>query len=286
MVTEQQFITHVNPTWCSGCGNFGIWIALRKAFAELGLAPHEIAMIFDIGCSSNGVNWYNVYSFHGLHGRVLPVAYAAKLVNHELTVLAVAGDGGAYGEGLNHFVSACRGNPNITYIVHNNKLYSLTTGQASPTSDIGMKTRSTPGGLLEKDFNPLQTAISSGATFVSRGFADDVTGLTKLLKKAIQHNGFSLIDILQPCPSLNRLNTREWYKGRFYGLAKSGYDPKNKKSAIIKAGEWGRKIPLGIFYEERRQTYEEQLPQLKQKSLVKQQPEKRIDISGLLEEFV
>lgn len=280
------FTTHITPTWCPGCGSFGIWTALRRAFAELKLAPHDIAMTFDIGCSSNGVNWYNAYSFHGLHGRALPVAYAAKLVNHKLTVLAVAGDGGAYGEGLNHFIAACRGNPDVTYVVHNNKLYSLTTGQASPTSDIGMKTRSTPKGLLEKDFNPLQAAISSGATFVSRGFADDITGLAKLLKKAIKHKGFSLVDILQPCPSLNRVNTREWYKGRFYDLAKSSHNPQNKKAALIKAGEWGKKIPLGIFYEEQRLAYEEQLPQLKQKPLVKQQPEKSVDISGLLEKFM
>ena len=149
MATEKDFITNVKPTWCPGCGNFGIWTALRQALAELGLEPHQVVMTFDIGCCGNGANWHQVYGFHSLHGRPLPVAYAVKLANHDLKVIAISGDGGGYGEGGNHFLHTCRGNIDITYIIHNNHRYSLTTGQSSPTSEHGAKTKSTPDGLIE-----------------------------------------------------------------------------------------------------------------------------------------
>jgi 2-oxoglutarate ferredoxin oxidoreductase subunit beta len=282
MLTEKDFVTPVTSTWCKGCGNFGIWTALRTALAELKIPPHMVAAVFDIGCGGNSCNWYNVYCFHSLHGRALPVAFGAKLANHQLTVLAVAGDGGAYGEGGNHFLHSCRGNIDLTFIVSDNQLYSLTTGQACPTTSKGMVTKSTPEGVIEKALSPLQIAISAGATFVARGYADDVKHLTNLIKQAITHRGFALVDVLQPCVTLNKVNTREWFKKRVYKLKR--WNPTNKKKALIKAGEWGKKIPIGLFYQEKRPTYEDQLPQLVKKPLVKQSVKVR-NISQLLKQF-
>lgn len=284
MSTDKDFMTLIKPTWCVGCGDFGIWTALRQALAELGREPHQVAMVFDIGCCGNGANWHRVYGFHSLHGRVLPVAAAAKLANHELTVIGVSGDGGGYGEGGNHFIHTCRGNHDLTYIIHNNQMYSLTTGQSSPMTDQNTKTKSTPDGQIEVHFSPLQTAIANGATFVARGFADDVPHLKDLIKKAISHKGFSLIDILQPCVTLNKINTREWYRQRIYKLESTGWKADNKDTALVKAGEWGAKIPIGIFYQVQQRAYHEFLPQLKEKPLVKIEVAKK-EIVDLLKEF-
>jgi len=271
MSKAKDFITKIDPTWCPGCGNFGIWLGVRQAAAELGFQPHQLALFFDIGCNGNGANYFNAYNFHGLHGRAVPAAIGAKLANHKLTVLVFAGDGGAYGEGGNHFIAACRSNIDITLIVHDNKRYSLTTGQASPTSSVGTKSKATPDGSFEVDFQPLQTAIANGATFVARAYADDTVNLTKIIKTAINHRGFSLVDVLQPCPTFNRDNTRDWYKSRLYNLQDQKWDATNKNQALVKAGEWGEKIPVGILYQVTKSTYKSHLPQLKNQSLVEQE---------------
>lgn len=284
MVKDSDFLTKVQPTWCPGCGNFGIATALRKAFVELSLEPHQVVMVFDIGCAGNSANWYKVYGFHSLHGRTIPVAFGVHLANHQLKVIAISGDGGAYGEGGNHFIHTCRANPDITLIVSNNQLYSLTTGQFAPTTEQGVKTKTSPQGTIEVMFNPMQVAISCGASFVSRGFSDDISHLTDLLKKAITHQGFSLVDVLQPCVTLNKINTREWYKERIYKLQDSNYQPNDKDKALLKADEWGKKIPIGIFYQEKKPTYVDFLPQLKEKTLVEQEI-KIGEISELLKEF-
>lgn len=283
MSTEKDFLTPIKPTWCPGCGNFGIWTALRQALASLGLEPHQVVMTFDIGCCGNGANWHNVYGFHSLHGRPLPVAYAIKLANHDLKVLAVSGDGGGYGEGTNHFIHTCRGNVDVTYIIHNNHRYSLTTGQASPTTKQGVETKSTPEGLIETPFNGLQVAITCGATFVAQGYADEIQHLKELFKKAIEHKGFSLVDILQPCVIFNDKDIRQQYQKKVYQLEKEGYKSNNKLKAYQKAGET-EKLPIGVLYQEQRPTYESQLPQIKQKPLVKQEV-KKVDVSELLKEF-
>jgi len=250
MIKQSDFITSNKSNWCPRCSNFSIRAALIKAFSELGLKPYEIAMIFDIGCAGNACNLYNTYGFHGLHGRTVPLAVGAKLANDKLTVIGIAGDGGAYGEGLNHFIEAARSNYNITLIVSNNRLYSLTTGQASPTSERGTKTKSTPDGVNKTGLNPLLIALSAGASFVARGYADEVEHLSEIFKKAINHKGFSLIDILQPCITLDKKNTREWYKERIYQLD-NNWPVKDKNKAIIKVQEWRDKIPIGIFFEEK-----------------------------------
>jgi len=283
MSTEKDFMTPIKPTWCPGCGNFGIWAALRQALAELGLQPHQAVMTFDIGCSSNGVNYHKLYGFHSLHGRPLPVAYAAKLANHELIVIADSGDGGGYGEGTNHFVHTCRGNIDVTYIIHNNHRYSLTTGQASPTTKQGIGTKSTPDGLIEQPFNGLQVAITCGATFVAQGYADEVAHLKEIFKKAITHKGFSLVDILQPCVIFNDKDIREQYRAKTYKLEETKYKTNNKEAAWLKAGET-EKLPIGVLYQEDRPTYESHLPQIAKQPLVKQKVEK-VDLKELLKEF-
>jgi 2-oxoglutarate ferredoxin oxidoreductase subunit beta len=283
MSTEQQFMTPIKPTWCAGCGNFGIWLALRKALAELGLEPHQVVMSFDIGCCGNGANWHNLYAFHSLHGRPLPVAYAVKLANHDLKVIAISGDGGGYGEGGNHFIHTCRGNVDITYIIHNNHRYSLTTGQASPTTEHGEKTKSTPEGLIEYPFNGLQAAITFGATFVAQAYSDEVEHLKNLFKQAIEHKGFSLIDVLQPCVIFNDKDIREQYRSKVYKLDGTGYKANDKLEAYKKAGET-EKLPIGVLYQEIRPTYESQIPQISKQPLVKQKVEK-VEIKELLKEF-
>ena len=283
MAKETDFMTPVKPTWCPGCGNFGIYTALRQAWAELGLEPHQVVMSFDIGCCGNGANWYNLYGFHSLHGRPLPVAYAVKLANHELTVIADSGDGGGYGEGTNHFIHTCRGNVDMTYIIHNNHRYSLTTGQASPTTERGEKTKSTPDGLIEAPFNGLQVAITCGATFVAQGYADEVKHLKEIFKKAIKHKGFSLVDVLQPCTIFNAKDIRDQYRQKVYKLEATDYQSNDKTKAYLKAGEV-EKLPIGILYQEDRPTYESQLPQLAKKPLIKQEV-KKVDIGELLKEF-
>ncbi len=268
---ETEFLTPIKPTWCAGCGNFGIWAALKKALAELGIAPHKAVMVFDIGCTGNSANWYKTYGFHSLHGRTLPVAFGVHLANNKLKVIAIGGEGGVYGEGGNHFLHICRANPDITIIVSNNQLYSLTTGQATPTTPQGTKTKSTPQGVIETMLNPLEIAVSAGASFVSRGYADEIVHLTDLFKKAIAHKGLSLVDVLSPCVTLNKTQTREWYKKRIYKLEENVYDSADKKQALAKGGEWDEKIPIGVIYKENKPTYADNLPQVKDKTLAEQE---------------
>jgi len=284
MAKPQDFNTKVTPTWCPGCGNFGLWQAFKEALSEQGLEPHQVAMTFDIGCCGNAANWHNLYGFHSLHGRTVPVALGIKLTNSKLTVIADSGDGGGYGEGGNHFLHTCRTNVDITFVVHNNQIYGLTTGQASPTTDTGMETKTTPAGQIEQPFHPLQVAIAQGATFVARGFTGDTKHLKEIFKKAIQHKGFSLVDVLQPCITWNKENTFDWYRKRVYKLEDQNWDIKNKDQALLKAGEWGQKIPIGVFYQESRPTYGDKLPQIKDKTLI-EQGVKVGDITEFLEEF-
>ena len=250
MTKQSDFITSKKSNWCPGCSNFSIRAALIRAFSELDLKPHKIAMVFDIGCAGNSCVLYNTYGFHGLHGRTVSVAVGAKLANEELTVIGIAGDGGAYGEGLNHLVDAARSDFNITLIVSNNLLYSLTTGQASPTSEKGTKTKSTPEGVDKVRLNPLLISLSAGAGFVSRGYTDQVEHLSEIFKKAISHKGFSLVDVIQPCITLDKKNTKEWYNERVYQLDDK-WPVNNRNKALIKVQEKGDKIPIGIFFEKK-----------------------------------
>lgn len=286
MTNFEELSTEDKPTWCPGCGNWGILNALKNALVQLNLPKQNVLIVSGIGCSGHLPEWINTYAFNSLHGRTLPIASAAKLVNHELSVIAVGGDGDGYGIGMGHFIHAMRRNIDITYIVHDNQIYGLTTGQASPTSEKGFKTKSTPHGSIEIPVNPIALAIASDATFVARGFAGDLPHLTKLIIEGIKHKGFALIDVLQPCVSFNTLNTFDYFQKRVYKLEnEKKYDNTNKIEAFKKALEWGDKIPIGIFFKSERKTYEEELPQISKTPMVKHKID-NIDISYLMEEFV
>ncbi len=284
-VIPQPYSNNAKNTWCPGCGNFGILTALKNTFIKLQAKPEDVVLVGDIGCSSKLPYYVQTYSFGGLHGRVIPIASGIKLTNHLLTVIAVGGDGGIYGEGGNHLIHAARRNINITVFVHDNKVYALTKGQTSPTSDQGYKSDITPEGFREKPFNPLLISLASGASFVARGFADQPDVLTSIMVEAIMHPGFALVEILQPCVSFNKINTGEWYRQRLYALQdESGYDVNDLAWALHKTQEWGDRIPMGIFYREERPTYESQLPAINEKPL-KDQNIERIDISSLLSTY-
>lgn len=280
----KQYESKHAPTWCPGCGNFAIWTALKKALARLHIPPHKVLIVYGIGCSGNMANTIRAYGFHGLHGRAVPVAVGAKLANKDLTVLIAVGDGDGYGEGLNHFIQAIRGNVDVTYLVHNNSIYGLTTGQSSPTSRKGFKSKSTPAGLIEISLNPIALALAANASFVARGFAGRLDELVDLMVAAIQHKGFSFVDMFQPCVTFNKLDTYNSYYDSVYSLADAGHRPTDRLTALAKALEQG-KLPVGIFYQDAaRPSYQAELPYLKQ-ALVRTRSQGR-DIKRLMREFI
>jgi len=283
MVTVSDY-AGLKPAWCPGCGNFGILEALNRALIEMEIEPHQVLLVSGIGQAGKLPHYTRGNVFNSLHGRPVPPAIGAKIANSELIVIAVSGDGDAYGEGGNHFLHAARRNHDITYLVHNNQVYGLTKGQASPTSDVGFITKTTPYGAASP-VNPIALAIVSGASFVGRGFAGDIDHLSHLIKKGITHRGFALIDILQPCVSFNHKNTFQWYRERVYNLEDERYDPSDKNAALKKALIWGERIPIGIIYEENLPVYEDQLPALSEEPLVKQKIDPR-RVEKLLAEFM
>ena len=247
-LTARDFKGQIDPDWCPGCGDFGVLNSLQRACAELGLKPHEILVVSGIGCSSNLPGYFNAYGMHTLHGRSLAVASGAKLANHELNVIVTGGDGDGYGIGGNHFIHTARRNIDLAYIVMNNQIYGLTTGQISPTSSDGMKTKSTPFGSVERPLNPITSAIMNGATFVARGYSGDIRQLTELMKAAIQHRGFALLDVFSPCVTFNFDNDHSFFKERVTKLEDEGHDPEDWKSACEKAMIWGDTIYTGLFF--------------------------------------
>jgi 2-oxoglutarate ferredoxin oxidoreductase subunit beta len=247
-LTVKDFKGHADPDWCPGCGDFGVLHALKQAIAELGLYPNEVLTISGIGCSSNLPGYINTYGMHTLHGRALAVATGAQLANHKLKVIVTGGDGDGYGIGGNHFLHTMRRNVDLTYIVMDNQVYGLTTGQVSPTSIKGMKTKSTPFGSVENSINPIPLAIAGGATYVARGFTGQIRHLTELIKGGIQHKGFALIDTFSPCVTFNPDNTHEFFKQRTRKLEEMGHDPTDFPTAIERAYTWGDEIPIGLFW--------------------------------------
>jgi len=282
MVTLEDLKTPEKNTWCPGCGNFGILVAFKSALVQVGLERDQVVIVSGIGCHGKMVNHVNVNGFHGIHGRVLPLATGIKLANPNLTVVGFAGDADCYDEGWEHFTHAIRRNINITLIVHNNMVLGLTTGQATATSQQGFKTKSTPFGVIPPMLNPMAHALVSNGTFVARGFAGDVRHLTGLMVEAIKHRGFSFLDVLQPCVTFNYLNTYNWFKERVYKLEEEGHDYADKQRALEKSFEWGDRIPIGIFYKEERLTYRDSLPHVKDTPLTKL-PIEDIDITPILE---
>jgi 2-oxoglutarate ferredoxin oxidoreductase subunit beta len=269
--------------WCPGCFNHSILQALKKALSELDIPPHLTAFSSGIGQAAKLPHYLRCNLFNGLHGRALPAAQGIKLANHDLKVIAEGGDGDGYAEGGNHFIHAMRRNIGITYLVHNNQVYGLTKGQTSPTSEAGFVSSTTPLGNLNLPEQPLTMAIAAECSLVARGFAGDIEHLASLMTEALQNPGFSLIDILQPCITFNKVNTFKWYKDRIYQLS-SGYNPYDKAAAFAKAQEWGDKIPVGIIYRNQRKPLEQLLPQLSAGPLAGQ----TVDIPGrgrLIDDF-
>lgn len=267
-----DYKTDVHNDWCPGCGDFGIVNALQMALAEMGIERDSAAIFSGIGCSGKTSHYINTYGVHTLHGRVLTFAQGAKLANPGLTVVAVGGDGDGLGIGAGHFVAAGRRNVDMTYIIFDNGVYGLTKGQASPTLKLGEKTKSLPSPNTNYNVNPIGLAVASGFTFVARGYSYDVRHLKDLIVKAVRHRGLSFLDVLQPCPTYNDINTRDWYAGadladesarrhsRIYKLDGPSYDPvvhyaeesevnERLSQALIKSLEWDTKIPTGIFYQ-------------------------------------
>src|SRR6185503_16313764 len=215
----------IDPDWCPGCGDFGVRKSLKMAAGWLGIAPEDLMVVSGIGCSSNLPGFIHSYGVHSLHGRSVAVATGVRLANTDLKVVITGEDGDGYGIGIGHFIHAMRRNLNLTYIVMDNEIYGLTTGQASPTTTEGHKTKSTPRGNVEKPIQPLALAIATGATYVARGFSGEPKQLTKLIAGAIAHKGFSLIDVFSPCVTFNKINTYPWFKERVYKLEDDpGYD--------------------------------------------------------------
>lgn len=258
---ETGLNTNEKITWCPGCGNFTIWGAMKEAVLSLGIPRENVVITYGIGCHGKMVDFLNINGFEGLHGRALPLACGIKLANEDLKVIAVCGDGDCYSEGLAHLLHSCRLNYDITCLVHNNMVFALTTGQASPTSQKGLKTKTTPRGSFEERFNPLEMAVTAGASFVGRAFAGNIPSLRDLIVKAVKHKGFSLLDILQPCITFNKINTYEWYRERIYNLDEK-YNPRDKKTALEKTKEWDEKIPVGVIFQNERPTINEFYPKI------------------------
>jgi 2-oxoglutarate ferredoxin oxidoreductase subunit beta len=283
-IKASDYRSDVHNDWCPGCGNFGILSALQLTLADLQLQPHQVAIFSGIGCSGKTPHFVNANGVHTLHGRAVPFATGAKLANPQLEVIIMGGDGDGLGIGLGHFVSAGRRNIDMTYMIHDNGVYGLTKGQASPTLQLGLQTKALPFPNMTGAINPIALALTAGYTFVSRGYSYDVRHLKELMKKAITHKGLAFVDILQPCPTYNDINTKEWYSGedrpdpktgkpvpRYYPLEEIGYDPvvhtpdedvKKIDQAIAKSREWGDRIPVGVFYQnELVPTYEDRVSQ-------------------------
>jgi 2-oxoglutarate ferredoxin oxidoreductase subunit beta len=268
-LTLKDLESEVHPDWCPGCGDFGVLKSLKEAILELRIPPHDVLVVSGIGCSSNLPGFIRAYGVHSLHGRALPVASGAALANHALHVVAVGGDGDGYGIGMAHFIHAMRRNLNLTYLVMDNEIYGLTTGQASPTTTEGHKTKSTPRGNVEKPIQPLALALAAGATYVARGFSGEQKHLTRLVAGAIAHRGFALVDVFSPCVTFNKLNSYAWFKERIYKLD-AGHDASDLMSAMERAFEFGPRIPIGVLYQTERPTYEDCEPVLGRGPLVDQ----------------
>jgi 2-oxoglutarate ferredoxin oxidoreductase subunit beta len=291
MATVEDYSNDIRPTWCPGCGDYGIWNAVKRGLVQAGLEPHEVIIVSGIGCGSKISDYMHINGLHTLHGRTVAVATGFKLANPDLKVLCVHGDGDGYGEGGNHFLHATRRNIGIVDMLQNNHVYGLTKGQYSPTSRPGFRTTTSPEGAIDSPMSPLALAISQGATFVARGFALDLQGLAALLVEALNHRGYALIDVMQPCVSFNRPMSYAWYRERVYKVEDEGHDPGDRLAAMAVAFEYpgGERIPTGIIYrDESNPSYEEQVPALQAGSLGAQPLRTRPaeDYGLLLQEFI
>lgn len=282
MVTIEDYGQY-ETAWCPGCGNFSILDAVKSGLVASELEPHQVLLVSGIGQAAKAPHYLNANVFNGLHGRALPVATGAKLANPDLRIIVESGDGCNYGEGGNHFLAAIRRNIDLTLIVHNNQIYGLTKGQASPTTMEGFVTKAQPEGVASAPFNPIAVAVAMQASFVARGFSGMIDHLAGLIEQAIAHEGFALIDVLQPCVSFNKVNTFAWYKKRCYALPEE-YDATDWQAAMQMAMEWGDKIPLGIIYRNQRTSFEKRFSVLRHGPLVGQDTN-LAELKKILEKF-
>ncbi|MCP4119376.1 MAG: 2-oxoacid:ferredoxin oxidoreductase subunit beta [Desulfobacteraceae bacterium] len=262
MATLETFDNDFEKKWCPGCGNFPILQAMKQAFVDQGLSPGDVLLVSGIGQAGKTPHFLHCNMFHSLHGRALPAATGAKIANRDLNIIVNSGDGDCYGEGGNHFLSAIRRNIDITLIVHNNMVYGLTKGQASPTTAMGMPTPIQPEGTMSSPISPLTLALTQGAGFVARGFSGEIARLTRLIVQAMAHKGFAMIDVLQPCVSFNRINTFQWYKSRVYNLEDTDHDPASLDLALARSREMEEKIPLGILFRKEASTFHDRVKRL------------------------
>lgn len=274
-------------TWCPGCGDFAVVAAMQRAMVSLDLNPEEVVAVTGIGCSGKFNYYFGSYAFNSMHGRSLPVAQAVKIANKDLTVIAAGGDGDGYGIGVGHLIHASRRNIDITYIVMDNHIYGLTTGQTSPTSKKGFKTNTTPYGSAEYPIRPLALAVSAGAGFIAQGFSGDVKGLQGLFEAAIQHKGFSLVNVYSPCVTFNKIQTYDFWRENLVDLSEDeSYDPTDRAQAFKKVMETDGLV-TGIIYQEERNDYQDELPNYDPNPLVHQDLSKPVqDREELLKAFM
>lgn len=248
-VTSGDWKSSVKPTWCPGCGDFGVLSASKKGLVDVQWLPNNTVVVSGIGCSSNFPHFLGGYGLHTLHGRSIPAAEGVKLSNPDLNVLVTGGDGDGLGIGLAGFIHAARRNVDLTYIIMDNQVYGLTVNQVSPTSSLGRVTKSTPYGNIENPLNPITMALAAGATFVARTYSKESSHFQEVVKRAMEHKGFSFIDALSPCVTFNKVNTFEFWNERVYKLEETEYKPTDLNQALLKSQEWGNKVPIGVFYE-------------------------------------
>lgn len=287
MATFKDFRNNVTPNWCPGCGDFSVLAAMQRAVANLGLEPEQVAVVSGIGCSGRISGYINSYGLHGIHGRALPIAQGLKMANRDLTVIASGGDGDGFAIGLNHTIHAIRRNLDITYIVMDNQIYGLTKGQTSPRSQVGFQTKSTPKGSIESPLSPLEMALAAGATFVAQGMSSDLKGLTTIIEEAVQHKGFSMVNVYSPCVTYNKINTYDWFKEHVINLSDiDGYDPSNRALAMTTLME-RQGLLNGIVYQNKEsKSYQELVPGFKEEPIVSQSLELgKEKFEQLLKEF-
>ena len=264
MLTHKDFVAE-KPTWCPGCGDFGVLKSIQDSVAALNIQPKDIVMVSGIGCSGKITSYFKSYGFHSMHGRTLPVATGIRLANPELTVIAAGGDGDGYGIGLNHLVHSIRRNVNITYIVMHNNVYGNTKGQTAPTSKVGYVSGSTPMGAVEEPVRPMSLALASGATYVAQGVSSNVKQLGRLVLEGIRHEGFSLINVYSPCVTYDKTHTYKWYKEHLVDLDEDeNYNPHDRGQAINKMKETNE-LAVGLIYQEEKPSFENRLPRIKPK---------------------
>jgi 2-oxoglutarate ferredoxin oxidoreductase subunit beta len=270
VATFKDFRNNVKPNWCPGCGDFSVQAAIQKAAANVGLEPEEVAIITGIGCSGRLSGYINAYGVHGIHGRSLPLAQGVKMANKDLTVIASGGDGDGYAIGMGHTIHALRRNMNMTYIVMDNQIYGLTKGQTSPSSALGFVTKSTPKGNIEQNVAPLEIAISSGATFVAQGFSSDIKGLTKMIEDAINHDGFSFVNVFSPCVTYNKVNTYDWFKENLTSIDDiEDYDVTDKQKAMQNVLAYESLLKGIVYQDTETPSYESQIAELDDTPLAK-----------------